>query len=685
MDGSNSGKRLEALNEGQRRAVTHAGTRALLVIAGAGTGKTRTLAHRVAHLVDDGADPQRILLLTFSRRAAQELERRVAHLLVGAGRATATPAASLLAWSGTFHAVGAKLLRRYAQQIGLVPNFTIHDRGDSEDLMNLVRQEHAAATARKERFPGAATCLSAYSYTVNAERPLGDVLQAVFPWCAHHEERLRETYRSYVAAKQAQHVLDFDDLLVYWDAMMKTPALAAEVGRMFDFVLVDEYQDTNRLQASILLRIKPQGQGVTVVGDDAQAIYSFRAATVRNILDFPAQYTPHADVVALDRNYRSTGAILGASNAVMSLATEGYTKCLATDRPAGALPCLMTVSDEHTQAQCVADQVVRQLEEGIVLRNQAVLFRSSGHSAHVELELTRRKIPYVKFGGLRFFDSAHIRDVLCILRWADNLRARIAGFRALRLLPGIGPATATRMLDVLDTQPDRLAALGSLAVPPAAREAWTAMTDLLRRMHAGQLRWPAELEAVMAWYRPELPRLHDDARDRTADLGQLVQIASAYPTREQFLTDLTLDPPAASSAQADHPSRDEDYLTLSTIHSAKGQEWKSVQILSCVDGCIPSDLATGSATEIEEERRLLYVAMTRAKDHLTLLLPQRFYVTRQGAFGDRHVYASRTRFIPETIGHRFVTRTYSTVPDDGAPAPALHRSVDLQATMRMRW
>ena len=323
-------------------------------------------------------------------------------------------------------------------------------------------------------------------------------------------------------------MLDFDDLLLYWDGMMAVPELAEEVGRLFDFVFVDEYQDTNRLQASILQRLKPQGQGVTVVGDDAQAIYGFRAATVRNILDFPDQYTPRADVVALDRNYRSTGAILQASNAVMALATEGYTKCLVTDRAAGSPPCLTTVADEHAQAQCVADRIVQHLEEGIALRSQAVLFRSSHHSAQVELELTRRKIPFVKFGGLRFLDAAHVRDVLGILRWVENPRGRMAGFRTLRLLPGVGPVTATRLLDIVEAQADPMSTLGTLAVPPPAREAWTALADVLRRIHARELRWPAELESVLAWYRPELQRLHEDAPDRGADLGQLLQIAGAY-------------------------------------------------------------------------------------------------------------------------------------------------------------
>jgi DNA helicase-2/ATP-dependent DNA helicase PcrA len=675
---------LEKLNAAQRQAATYAGTGPLLVIAGAGTGKTRTLVHRVAHLVELGADPQRILLLTFSRRAARELERRASGLL--GTLAAAAGQGPLLPWSGTFHAVGAKLLRKYAAQIGLAENFTIHDRGDSEDLMSLVRSDHMATGVSKERFPSAATCLAIYSHAVSAEMALADVLRDHYPWCAPHEERLRTMFAAYVFAKQAQHVLDFDDLLLYWSGLMAASELAASVGSMFDHVFVDEYQDTNRLQGSIVRRIKPDGRGVTVVGDDAQAIYGFRAATVRNILDFPLQYTPHADVIALDTNYRSTGAILAASNAVMAHAKEGYCKCLVTDRPAGALPSLTTVSDEIAQAQCVAEQVLRHLEDGIALRSQAVLFRTTHHSAHVELELTRRRIPYVKYGGLRFLDAAHIRDVLAILRWIENPRGRMAGFRALRLLPGVGPASATRMLATWEEQATPASALREVTVPAPAHDEWTSLCDLLGKGYAGQLAWPAELDSILAWYRPVLTRIYDDAPARAGDLGQLLQIAATYATRERFLTELTLDPPAATSAPAEAPMLDEDYLTLSTIHSAKGQEWKAVQVLNCVDGCIPSDLATGHDAQIEEERRLLYVAMTRAKDHLTLLVPQRFHVQQQAKYGDRHVYASRSRFIPDEIGDRFVARSWAPQASEAPSAcggGALR--IDLQAVMRNAW
>jgi DNA helicase-2/ATP-dependent DNA helicase PcrA len=479
-------------------------------------------------------------------------------------------------------------------------------------------------------------------------------------------------------------VLDYDDLLLYWSHMMGDAAIAAELASRFDHVLVDEYQDTNRLQGSILLALKPDGRGLTVVGDDAQSIYSFRAATVRNILDFPAAFTPKARVVTLTRNYRSTQPILQASNAVIALATERFAKNLWSERTSDARPLLVTVEDEIAQARCVAGEVLANRETGMALKSQAVLFRASSHSAALEIELKVRNIPFVKYGGLRFLDAAHVKDVLAALRFAENPRDRMAGFRVLQLLPGVGPGTAARVLDELAARPGGLAHI----VPPkrAAATEWGPFVALMNRLGRRDS-WPAEVTAVRAWYQPHLERIHDDAAMRTQDLLQLEQIAAAYASRERFLTELTLDPPDATSDQAGAPSRDEDYLILSTIHSAKGQEWKAVFVLSAVDGCIPSDLATGSAAEIEEERRLLYVAMTRAKDQLQLMLPQRFYVHQQPSRGDRHLYASRTRFIPDRLLGLFERRMWPAASADARakaernPAPR----IDVGAKLRTMW
>ena len=673
---------LAKLNPDQCRAVEHGvadgDARPLLIIAGAGSGKTDTLAHRVAHLVMIGADPHRILLLTFSRRAAAEMERRTERIL---NRASGTNASAGLIWSGTFHAIGARFLREYAERIGLDRSFTIHDREDAADLMNLVRHE-LDLSRTESRFPQKGTCLAIYSRAVNAEAPLEEVLGKAFPWCANWAAELKKLYAAYVESKQRQNVLDYDDLLLYWAHMLAEREIAAEIGARFDHILVDEYQDTNRLQASILLALKRDGRGLTVVGDDAQSIYSFRAATVRNILDFPGHFSPQARIVTLERNYRSTQLILAASNAVISLAAERFTKNLWSEREASARPLLVATRDETDQARYVVDRVLENREAGLPLKSQAVLFRTSHHSDTLEFELTRRNIPFVKFGGLKFLEAAHVKDVLAALRFAENPRDRVAGFRVTQLVPGIGPASAARILDRLGA-PDPGAMLVTYA-PPRAGAEWKDFVTLFDALFRRASGWPAELEQVRRWYEPHLERLHDDAAVRAADLAQLEQIAASYRTREQFLTDLTLDPPSATSDEAGAPLLDEDYLILSTIHSAKGQEWKSVFVLNAVDGCIPSDLATGNADEIEEERRLLYVAMTRAKDQLDVIVPQRFYTHNQANRGDRYVHALRTRFIPPSVARYFEQRMWPSAQASAASAQP-QAKVDVTARMRAMW
>jgi DNA helicase-2/ATP-dependent DNA helicase PcrA len=403
--------------------------------------------------------------MTFSRRAAGEMARRVERICAHVLGPNAGIMTDALAWAGTFHGIGARLLRDCAEQIGLDPAFTIHDREDSADLMNLVRHQ-LGLSKTESRFPAKGTCLAIYSRAVNAELPLGEVLGGFYPWCAGWETQLRELFARYVEAKQAQNVLDYDDLLLYWAQTMSDPVLAEDIGGRFDHVLVDEYQDTNRLQASILLAMKPGGRGLTVVGDDAQSIYSFRAATVRNILDFPNAFSPSADIITLDRNYRSTQPILAAANAVIDLAAERFTKNLWTDRLSVERPQLVSVRDEAEQARYIVERVLENREVGAALKQQAVLFRTSHHSGSLEVELTRRNIPFVKFGGLKFLDSAHVKDLLAVLRFAQNPRDKVAGFRLMHLIPGVGPSSAHRVLEQMADQPDPLAALGDIAAPP---------------------------------------------------------------------------------------------------------------------------------------------------------------------------------------------------------------------------
>ena len=680
---------LAKLNPEQRRAVEHGGpslleATALLIIAGAGSGKTNTLAHRVAHLIVGGIDPRRIMLLTFSRRAAAEMQRRVERITSEVFGPNARALGAGMTWSGTFHAIGARLLREYASEIGLNREFTIHDREDSSDLMNLVRHDLGLSN-KDRRFPMKGTCLSIYSRTVNAQANLVEILNRHFSWCAEWEAELRRLFAAYVEAKQRQNVLDYDDLLLYWAHMMAEGSVAEQVAARFDHVLVDEYQDTNRLQASILLGLKPTGRGLTVVGDDAQSIYSFRAATVRNILDFPHHFSPKADIVTLDQNFRSTVPILEAANAVIELAAERFTKNLRSNRQSAERPLLVHVADDVAQCGYVVERILENREAGIALRAQAVLFRASHHSASLEIELARRNIPFVKFGGLKFLEAAHIKDVLAIMRWAENPRDRVSGFRVAQLMPGVGPAVAGRLLDRIAESLDASEAVEGFNPPAAAAECWPKFASTFGNLRRRSVGWPAELDLACRWYAPHLESLYEDATVRQADLAQLSEIASGYPSRERFLTELTLDPPGATSDEAGTPLLDEDYLILSTIHSAKGQEWKSVFVLNTVDGCIPSDLGVGTSEEIEEERRLLYVAMTRAKDQLHLVVPQRFYVHGQRGNGDRHVYAQRTRFIPVSITRHFESCTWPIATPETLSSTAGRARTDVGAKLRRMW
>ncbi len=634
---------LHGLNPGQQRAVLHADG-PLLVIAGAGSGKTRTLASRVARLIAEGTPAERILLLTFTRRASKEM-------LARAGRLVRDRAVGKVV-GGTFHAAANRLLRQYGTAVGLRSGFTVLDQGDSADLMGLLREEHGLAE-RERRFPRKETVASIYSRVVNAQRPLTEVVERDFPWCRDEVDGLREVFAAYTERKHANNVVDFDDLLLYWRALVTQSAVAGTIRGMFDHVLVDEYQDTNRLQADILAGVMPDGRGLTVVGDDAQAIYSFRAATVENILEFPERF-PGTTLVTLDQNYRSTPEVLQTANAVLAAAPRSYPKQLWSARPSGARPSLTIAEDEGDQARLVADRILAHREAGIRLIEQAVLFRTGHHSDGLELELSRRDIPFVKFGGLQFLEAAHIKDVLAMLRVLDNPTDELAWHRVLRLLDGIGPATSQRLLDqVLGSPTPPEAVLPRFleeeldGVPPRAVDDLALLRTALGEAHGGSGPEPppaVQLERFVDLCERVFVRRYDDAGARLADVAQLSDIARAYPSRGRFLAELTLDPPSSTSDLAGPPHLDDDYVTLSTIHSAKGGEWRAVHVIHAADGNIPSDMALRDAEGLEEERRLLYVALTRAQDHLHVTYPLRFY-HRRFDMDDAHTYAQPSRFL----------------------------------------
>jgi len=695
MPASAAAGAFDTLNPDQHRAATlglgDGGSETggpLLVIAGAGTGKTSTLAHRVAYLLMCGVAPQRIALMTFSRRAAAEMLRRaeliVARTGVKSRHAQGASAATRHLWSGTFHAIGNRLLRQYAPALNLDTNFSVLDRGDAADLIDIVRNDLGLARAGK-RFPRKDTCLAIYSHRVNTGGTLAETLEHEFPWCSEWSEELNRLFRAYVDAKQRQQLLDYDDLLLYWHVLMQEPALARDIGNRFDHVLVDEYQDTNVLQAEILHALKPDGAGLCVVGDDAQSIYSFRAATVENILSFPGRFDPPAAVVTLERNYRSVQPILDSANALMSAASRRYEKHLRSGRASEQKPRYVMVEDDHAQARYAVERILARREEGTLLRHQAVLMRKSHDSDVLEVELMRHDIPFVKYGGLKFLEAAHVKDVLALLRFVDNPRNRLAGFRSLQLLPGVGPATAERCLAHLAAHGGALDAVRTAPMPAAAKADWPALAELLLAL-AGAREWAGQVTQVRRWYEPHLERLHGNAHVRSGDLTQLEALATQHATRESFLTELTLDPPQASGDEAGTPHKDEDYLVLSTVHSAKGQEWDSVYILNVVDGTFPNEFATESPARLEEERRLLYVAMTRAKRDLDLIAPLRFYVTQQRRYGERHVYGARSRFLTDEV---MATLEPTAWPQAAAGAVRSEHSqtirIDAAARMRAMW
>jgi DNA helicase-2/ATP-dependent DNA helicase PcrA len=639
------GEVLASLNSAQHAAVTH-GDSPLLVIAGAGTGKTTTLAHRVAHHIAEGVDPRRILLLTFTRRAASEMTRRVDGILRRLRDDGVRIPGGEAVWSGTFHAMATRLLRLHGQSIDLDPSFTILDRGDSEDLMGVARAQLGLARTDR-RFPQKGTCLDIYSRCVNSGSPLADVLKSSFPWCLEHADELKRLFAEYVERKLASGVLDYDDLLLYWVGLLEDAGAGEAVRKRFDRVLVDEYQDTNSLQARIVRLLRPDGTGVTAVGDDAQSIYSFRAADVRNILDFPGLFEG-VTVLPLEQNYRSSQPILDATNRLIAAAAERHDKELWTAREGGETPAVVTCHDEDEQSDFIVRRVLELREMGTLLKHQAVLFRATHHSLPLELELQRRNIPYKKYGGLRFTETAHVKDLTSILRLAENPRDQAAGLRVLTLLPGVGPQTAQRLMDALAQSGGDFMAWADLPSPaPAAKTHWAGLVSLMLDLtRPDSMELSAQVHAVREMYAPLLERRYDNATARLRDLEQIERLAARFDDRLQLLADMALDPPSWAEDLAGPPVLDEDYLILSTMHSAKGLEWDAVFVIHAADGNIPSDMATGSVAEIEEERRLFYVACTRAKDWLYVCFPLRYY-TSPWNHTDAHGYAQLTRFVAE--------------------------------------
>jgi DNA helicase-2/ATP-dependent DNA helicase PcrA len=677
-----------ALNAAQAAAAAH-GDGPLLVVAGAGSGKTRTLVHRVAALVDRGVPPERILLLTFTRRAAQEMLDR-AERLAGAARRVQ---------GGTFHGTAHRLLRRFGPAAGLPRDFSIMDAGDAADLMGIARTAlgygepsrrrgaDAEPTGPARRFPRAETCLTLYSRQVNTDRPVYDLLEEGWPHFAEWAGDLEQLFVDYVRRKTDANLLDYDDLLLSLALLLEQ---GGEVGDRiraeFDHVLVDEYQDTNPLQARILRALAPHGR-LTVVGDDAQSIYAFRGATIHNIMQFPAHF-PGTTIITLEQNYRSSAPILHASNTLIARATVRYTKQLWTERTDGELPWLVTVRDEREQTRFIVDRLLELHEtEGVPLREIAVLVRAGYLSADLEVELANRRIPYEKWGGLKFLEAAHIKDMLAFLRLLENPQDEVSWFRLLRLLPGVGDRTARTAIETLAAHGWQPLALGSLRASTRAAAGLAALGALLEGMRTAPraLTPGEEIQLVRRFYDRVLMETYDDPQPRLADLDQLAIIASGYATRTELLAALALEPPAATQDLAvGADDEDTDALIISTVHSAKGREWDAVFVPWTVDGVYPMARSANNEDAIEEERRLLYVAMTRARHHLCLVHPLQSFPTRMSA---DYSYGQLSRFLDDGV-RRTMQRV--TLGPDGAPtntplAPLPPRPpVDLRALLRGR-
>jgi len=638
-----------------------------LIIAGAGTGKTNTLAHRAAFLIVNGVDPQRILLMTFSRRAASELSVRAQRIVVKrleeaaqkedgdtvSEKVTSAVTAAVsqtdqLSWMGTFHSVANRLLRQYSPSIGLDADFSIMDRSDAADMMDVLRHK-LELNQQQKRFPKKTTCLDIYSRCVNAQQSLDQVLEADFPWCCDWLDELKQLFRAYTEAKQKQLSLDYDDLLLYWFYLASEETIAERVRGLFDHILVDEYQDTNKLQAGIVHRLFPDGRGVTVVGDDAQSIYAFRCADVDNILSFPEAFNPPARVFPLSENFRSVQPILDLSNAILDEGKEGYKNLLHSQKQATKKPLLVSVEDAGMQSKYIIEKLLENREAGIDLKRQAVLYRSSHHTDQLEIELRRHDIPYVKHGGLKFLDAAHVKDALCLLRWADNPKHRISGFRVLKLLSGVGPKLAEKILDYLELHDFDFSSLQAFSSSRLDHDNWRDLVALLGDLHNHVTPWVEQMQRVCSWYQPLLETLYEDPYARGGDIEQLAMISQQSPSRERFLSELILDPPATSGGLCTDSHKDDDFLILSTIHSAKGQEWHDVFLLNVADGNFPNEYAVNDPKALEEERRLFYVALTRAQQNLHLIQPFKYWVPEQQRFGGKHVYGAKSRFLSKTV------------------------------------
>jgi DNA helicase-2/ATP-dependent DNA helicase PcrA len=598
-----------ALNAQQLAAVT-AGEGPALVIAGAGSGKTRTLVYRVAYLIDSGIDPSHILLLTFTRKSAQEMLERAGELIgVRSERVR----------GGTFHSVANMLLRRYGRFIGLEPGFTILDRGDAEDLIALVRAQ-LGLNEKDKRFPRKGTIAEMFSKAENTLRPLDEIVVEEFDHFSDHLDALGQLQRGYQASKRQRQLVDYDDLLVLLRRLvMEDEGVRRTISSLYRYILVDEYQDTNRLQADVIRHLASTHQNVMVVGDDSQSIYAFRGATFKNIMEFPSLF-PGTTIYKLEENYRSTQPILNLANTIIEAAAEKYSKHLFTRKLDGPLPVLVEAAGENAQSRFIAQKILELREEGVPLGEMAVLFRSSFHSFDLEIELSRHGLPFIKRGGIKFIETAHVKDLLAHLRVVANPLDAVSWHRVLMLVEGVGPKKAQDVMAAIEKSDNPYRTLCEM--PGRSGKGLKDLALTLESLVGDEDLRPAhQVSHIYEYYLPIFKEQYDDYPKRARDLEHLQTIAERYQGVESFLSDLALEPPDGSATGVEAPDRDDERLVLSTIHSAKGLEWQCVFVIWILDGKFPSVYSFVAKEDLEEERRLFYVAVTRAKRHLYLTYP----------------------------------------------------------------
>lgn len=605
-----------------------------LIIAGAGSGKTRVLVYRVACLVEKGVRPDEILLLTFTRKAACEMLNRASLLLDERCQRVS---------GGTFHSFANAVLRKYAKVLGLSNNFTILDESDAQDTVNLIRTQLGFHKSEK-RFPRKKAILEVISKSINKSEDLETVLYDEYPHFIEWLDEIKKIEREYAKYKRVKSLLDYDDLLVFLkELLVKNTDIRALLSRKYKYIMVDEYQDTNKLQAYIACLLTSEHKNIMVVGDDAQSIYSFRGANFKNIIDFPKIFKD-TKIITLDENYRSTQPILNLTNRIIAQAKEGFEKSLYTRRPGESRPVFVDCRDENSQSKYIADRILGLREEGVELGEIAVLFRSGWHSNDLEVELSSRNIPFVKYGGQKFVEAAHIKDIMAHLRVVYNIFDEVSWYRALLLIPGIGQKTAERIINDIVFHKHGL----------KLNEKIGQRSDSLKKLFAilGEIdisrQAPADLIGLfLKYYQPLLKEKYDDFNKRLNDLDSLMHIASRYKALEQFLSDMALEPPERSIIATGPKDKDDSALTLSTIHSAKGLEWHTVFLIYVAEGHLPSYLSLENEEDIEEERRLFYVAATRAKDNLVLLKPHIDRSPRSFLDDGGSVFTQVSRFLNE--------------------------------------